>query len=164
MKVQGFGLIIFYIFNGKTFSRDIWTTFQVCSDLYRRIFFNQNTKTVTCPSPVVLSDLWKDSSLLKVVLWWCIHSLLRPLNVPTHTFHPMYVTTQVHFVHYVIVTNPHIVPEFIVHPGNGGSLGWTNSMSTFYVTHRPMYFLSTLGRNVTTLRCRKHYVSQWYIS
>jgi hypothetical protein len=32
----------------------------------------------------------------------------------------MYVTTQVHFVHYIIVTNPHIVPEFIVHPGNGG--------------------------------------------
>jgi hypothetical protein len=32
----------------------------------------------------------------------------------------MYVTTQVHFVHYIIVTNQHIVPEFIVHPGNGG--------------------------------------------
>ncbi len=46
------------------------------------------------------------------VLWRCVHSLLRPLNVPTHTFHPMYVTTQVHFVHYIIVTNPHIVPEY----------------------------------------------------
>ncbi len=54
------------------------------------------------------------------VLWWCIHSLLRPLNVPTHTFHPIYVATQIHFVHYIIVTNPHIVLEFIVHPGNGG--------------------------------------------
>jgi hypothetical protein len=32
----------------------------------------------------------------------------------------MYVTIQVHFVHYIIVTNPHIVPEFIFHPGNGG--------------------------------------------
>jgi hypothetical protein len=32
----------------------------------------------------------------------------------------MYVTTQVHFAYYIIVTNPHIVLEFIVHPGNGG--------------------------------------------
>jgi hypothetical protein len=62
----GFRFNYFYSFNGKTFSRGNWTTFQVCSDLYRRIFFNQNTKTVTCPSPVVHSDLWKDSSLLKV--------------------------------------------------------------------------------------------------
>jgi hypothetical protein len=99
------------------------------------------------------------------VLWWCIHSLLCSLNVPTHTFHPMYVTTPVHFVHYIIVTNPHIVLEFIVHPGNGGGgLGWTNSASTCYVTHRPMYFLSTLGRNVTTLWYRKRYAMQLYIS
>ncbi len=32
----------------------------------------------------------------------------------------MYVMIQVHFVHYIIVTNLHIVLEFIVHPGNGG--------------------------------------------
>ncbi len=94
------------------------------------------------------------------VLWWCVHSLLHPLNVPTHTFHPMYVMTHVHFVHYIIVTNPHIVPEFFVHPRNGvGGLGWTNSTSTFYVTHRPMYFLSTLGQNVTIPWCRKLYLT-----
>jgi hypothetical protein len=32
----------------------------------------------------------------------------------------MYATTQVHFVHYIIVSNPRIVPEFIIHPGHGG--------------------------------------------
>ncbi len=55
-----------------------------------------------------------------LVQWWCAHSLLHPLNVPTHTFRPMYVKTQVQFVHYIIGTNPRIVPEFIIHPGHGG--------------------------------------------
>jgi hypothetical protein len=42
----------------------------------------------------------------------------------------------------------------------GGGLGWTNSRSTCNVTHRPMYFLSTLGQNVTTLWYRKRYTTQ----
>jgi hypothetical protein len=54
----------------------------------------------------------------------------------------MYVATQVHFVHYIIVTNPRIVPEFIIHPGHGGEprvdkqyvhILWVTSTHVFFV-------------------------------
>jgi hypothetical protein len=51
-------------------------------------------------------------------------------------------------VNYVIATTAHIVPKFFVHRGSwggGGGLGWTNSTSTFYVTHRSMYFCPLWG-------------------
>ncbi len=58
-------LLIFSMKNTDLF-KVIWTNFSLLFDSQKKNIFYQHTETLPCVSPVVLCDLWKDSSSWKV--------------------------------------------------------------------------------------------------